>query len=129
MAPPLLAPRDPETGYLKKREFGPWILTAMQLLSRLRGLRGTPLDIFGYSAERRMERKLIADYESLLDEVLSGLTPENHALAVELAAVPEKIRGFGHVKEAHLKAAKACEADLLAAFRNPALREETAAAE
>jgi indolepyruvate ferredoxin oxidoreductase len=101
----------------------------MQLLSQLRGLRGTPLDIFGYSAERRMERKLIADYEALLDEVLSGLTPQNHALAVELAAVPEKIRGFGHVKEAHLKAAKACEADLLAAFRNPASREETAAAE
>jgi indolepyruvate ferredoxin oxidoreductase len=129
MAPPLLAPRDPETAHLKKREFGPWILTAMQLLSQLRGLRGTPLDIFGYSAERRMERKLIAYYEALLDEVLSGLTPQNHALAVELAAVPEKIRGFGHVKEAHLKAAKACEADLLAAFRNPASREETAAAE
>ncbi len=129
MAPPLLAQRDLETGHLKKREFGPWILTAMQVLAKLKGLRGTPLDIFGYSAERRMERKLIADYETLMDEVLSGLTPDNHALAVELAAIPEKIRGFGHVKETHLKTAKACEADLLAAFRDPALRQQTAAAE
>jgi indolepyruvate ferredoxin oxidoreductase len=127
MAPPLLARRDPDSGHLQKREFGPWILTAMKVLARLKGLRGTALDIFGYSAERKMERKLITDYEALMDEVLQGLTAENHALAVELASIPEKIRGFGHVKEAHLKAAKACEADLLATFRDPAQRRLTAA--
>jgi indolepyruvate ferredoxin oxidoreductase len=129
LAPPLLAARDPETGHLKKREFGAWILPAFRLLARLKGLRGTPLDIFGYSAERRMERRLITDYEAVLEEVLAKLSPDNHALAVELAAIPEKIRGFGHVKEAHVKSAKACEADLLAAFRDPAQRQTSAAAE
>jgi indolepyruvate ferredoxin oxidoreductase len=129
LAPPLIAKRDPDSGHLTKREFGPWILTAMRLLARLKGLRGTALDIFGYSEERRTERRLIADYEALMEEILAGLTPDNHALAVELAAIPEKIRGFGHVKEAHLKAAKACEADLLAAFRDPAKRQPSVAAE
>ena len=127
LAPPLFAQRDPDTGHLQKQEFGAWLLPVLKGLAKLKGLRGTPFDIFGYSAERRMERKLIADYEALLDEVLAGLTPDTHALAVELASVPEKIRGFGHVKEGHLKAAKACEADLLAAFRDPALRHKTAA--
>ncbi|MGF1592703.1 MAG: indolepyruvate ferredoxin oxidoreductase family protein [Kiloniellaceae bacterium] len=129
LAPPLVAKRDPDSGHLTKREFGPWILTAMRLLAGLKGLRGTALDIFGYSEERRTERRLIADYEALLEEVLAGLTPDNHALAVELAAIPEKIRGFGHVKEWHLKAAKACEADLLAAFRDPSKRHARVAAE
>ena len=127
LAPPLFAKRDPDTGHLQKQEFGPWILQAMALLAKLKGLRGTAFDVFGYTAERRMERRLIADYETLLAEVLAQLSPDNHALAVELASVPEKIRGFGHVKEAHVKAAKACEADLLAAFRDPALRQRTAA--
>jgi indolepyruvate ferredoxin oxidoreductase len=127
LAPPLIAERDPDSGHLKKREFGAWMLPAFRGLAKLKGLRGTPLDIFGYSAERRTERKLIADYEAVVGEVLEKLTPDNHALAVELAAIPEKIRGFGHVKEAHLKAAKACEADLLAAFRDPALRQRSAA--
>jgi len=127
LAPPLLARRDPETGHLQKQTFGPWMLGAFGVLARFKGLRGTAFDIFGYSAERRMERRLIADYETLIEEILVKLTPDNHALAVELAAIPEKIRGFGHVKEAHLKSAKACEADLLAAFRDPALRHQTAA--
>ncbi len=126
LAPPLFAARDPETGHLQKKEFGPWILSALSLLAKLKGLRGTAFDIFGYSAERKMERQLIADYESLMEEVLAGLNPDNHALAVELASIPEKIRGFGHVKEGHLKTAKACEADLLAAFRDPALRQTAA---
>ncbi len=127
LAPPLFARRDPETGQLQKQEYGTWVLRAMGALSRLRGLRGTPFDIFGYSAERRLERRLIGDYEALLEEVLARLTPDNHALAVELASVPERIRGFGHVKEAHIAKAKACEAELLAAFRDPALRQRSAA--
>ena len=98
--------------------FGPWMLPAFRLLAKFKGLRGTALDIFGYSAERRTERKLIADYEALLGEITSKLTPENHAVAVGLAAIPEKIRGFGHVKARHLTAAKADEAALLEQFRS-----------
>jgi indolepyruvate ferredoxin oxidoreductase len=128
LAPPLIARRDPDTGHLQKQEFGAWMMPAFRVLAALKGLRGTAFDIFGYSAERRMERKLIADYEAVMAEVLAKLAPENHDLAVELAAIPEKIRGFGHVKEGNVKAAKACEADLLAAFRDPNLRQRRAAA-
>ncbi len=87
--------------------FGPWMLSAFGLLAKLRFLRGTALDPFGRTQERRTERKLIADYEVALGEVLAKLTPENHHLAVGLALIPEKIRGFGHVKQQHLTAAKA----------------------
>ena len=128
LAPPLFAKRDPDTGHLQKQEFGAWLLPALSLLAKLKSLRGTALDIFGYSDERKMERRLIADYETLMDEVFAKLTPDNHALAVDLASIPEKIRGFGHVKEGHVKAAKACEADLLAAFRDPTLPQRRAAA-
>jgi indolepyruvate ferredoxin oxidoreductase len=126
LAPPLLARRDPETGHLVKREFGPWLLPAFKLLARLRRLRGTPFDIFGTSAERKRERRLIADYETLMEEVLAGLDPESHALGVELAAVPEGIRGFGHVKERHLAVAEAHKTQLLEAFRNPETRQTAA---
>jgi indolepyruvate ferredoxin oxidoreductase len=88
-----------------------------RLLAKLKFLRGTALDPFGYSAERKTERALIRDYEVLLDEVLAKLTPDNHHLAVGLAAIPEKIRGFGHVKQRHLKTAKADENALLEQFR------------
>lgn len=118
MAPPLLARRDPVTGLPRKMSFGPWIMPAFRMLARLKFLRGTPFDVFGYSQERRTERKLVTDYTALLDEVLNKLTPENHALAVGLAAIPEKIRGFGHVKARHLVAAKADEAALLEQFRS-----------
>jgi indolepyruvate ferredoxin oxidoreductase len=117
LAPPLLARRDSVTGLPKKMTFGPWMLSVFRLLARLRFLRGTPLDPFGYSAERRTERRLIADYEALLDEILPKLDADNHHLAVGLAAIPEKIRGFGHVKQRHLQAAKADEAALLEQFR------------
>ena len=119
LAPPVVARKDLETGRLKKKEYGPWIFTAFKLLARLRGLRGTPFDVFGYSAERRMERQLIRDYTALVDEIAARLDHDNHALAVALASIPERIRGYGHVKEAHLKDAKAQEAELLEAFRNP----------
>jgi indolepyruvate ferredoxin oxidoreductase len=118
LAPPLLARRNRTTGEPRKMNFGPWILPAFRLLARLKFLRGTPFDPFGGSHERRTERKLIADYEAILGEVLSRLTPENHHLAVGLAAIPEKIRGFGHVKQRHLAAAKADEAALLEQFRS-----------
>jgi indolepyruvate ferredoxin oxidoreductase len=117
LAPPLLARRDKTTGLPRKMSFGPWMLPAFRLLAKFKGLRGTPFDPFGRSLERRTERKLIADYEAMLDEVLAKLTPDNHHIAVALAAIPEKIRGFGHVKQQHLTAAKADEAALLEQFR------------
>ena len=119
LAPPLLARRDPATGVPRKMSFGPWMLKAFGVLARLKGLRGTPLDLFGYSDERRTERRLVRDYEALLREIVSNLTPQNHAAAIGLAAIPEKIRGFGHVKARHLAAAKKDEAELLARFRSP----------
>ncbi|AMJ61344.1 indolepyruvate ferredoxin oxidoreductase family protein [Bosea sp. PAMC 26642] len=118
LAPPLLAKVDPNTGVPRKMSFGPWMMTAFGMLSKLKGLRGTRFDIFGYSHERKTERRLIADYETLLGDILGKLSAENHALCVALAAIPEKIRGFGHVKERHLKAAKAEEAELLARLRD-----------
>jgi indolepyruvate ferredoxin oxidoreductase len=117
LAPPLIARKDPTTGVAKKMSFGPWMMPAYRLLARLKFLRGTRLDPFGYTKERRTERQLVRDYEAMLDEVLAGLTPANHPLAVGLAAIPEKIRGFGHVKARHLTAAKADEAALLEQFR------------
>jgi len=120
LAPPLLARRDKTTGLPRKMSFGPWLLPAFRLLAKFKGLRGTPFDPFGRSLERRTERKLIGDYEAMLDEVLPGLTPDNHPIAVALAAIPEKIRGFGHVKQQHLTAAKADEAALLEQFRSGA---------
>jgi indolepyruvate ferredoxin oxidoreductase len=119
LAPPLTAERDPNTGHLQKRAYGPWMLTAFRVLAKSRGLRGTAFDPFGRTAERRMERRLIAEYEAVLDEILARLSPDNHAIAVELAALPLEIRGFGHVKEANLTRAKVKEADLLARFRSP----------
>jgi indolepyruvate ferredoxin oxidoreductase len=117
LAPPLLARRDPETGLPRKMTFGPWMMGAFRVLARLKFLRGTAFDPFGYSRERKTERRLIAEYEAMLEEVLPRLSPENHHIAVGLAAIPEKIRGFGHVKARHLAAAKADEAALLEQFR------------
>ncbi|MBV9954991.1 MAG: indolepyruvate ferredoxin oxidoreductase family protein, partial [Pseudolabrys sp.] len=123
LAPPLFARRDKITGEPKKMSFGQWMLPVFRVLAKLRFLRATPLDMFGYTAERRTERKLIRDYETLIAEIIERLTPANHATAVALAAIPEKIRGYGHVKARHLAAAKAEEAALLEQFRNgtPAL--------
>jgi indolepyruvate ferredoxin oxidoreductase len=129
LASPLIAERDTATGHLQKRTYGPWMLTAFRLLARLRGLRGTAFDIFGHTAERRTERRLIGEYEALLDELAAGLTQQNHAGAVELAALPLEIRGFGHVKEANLRRAKSKEADLIARFRAAPAPRVMAAAE
>jgi len=117
LAPPLLAPRDPATGQPRKMSFGPWMMPAFRALAKLKFLRGTALDPFGRTRERQTERKLIGEYETMLSEVLTRLTPENHRLAVGLAAIPEKIRGFGHVKQRHLTAAKADQAALFEQFR------------
>jgi indolepyruvate ferredoxin oxidoreductase len=122
LAPPLLAERDPRTGHLKKRDYGSWVLKAFGLLAKLKGLRGTAFDIFGRSDERKREWALIGEYESVIDELLAGLDHDTHALAVQIASIPEHIRGYGHVKEGHLAAAEEEQARLLEAFRNPAAR-------
>ena len=119
LAPPIFNKPDPATGVPKKSVYGPWMMKAFRVLAKLRKYRGTALDVFGRTAERKMERALIADYETLLAEILARLTAQNHATAVELASIPEHIRGYGHVKNAHLRTAKTREAALLAAFRSP----------
>ncbi len=127
LAPPLLSRTDPLTGRPVKRRFGPWVLPAMRLLARFRRLRGSALDPFGYSAERRQERELIADYEAVLDEIAERLTPETHGLAVELAALPETIRGFGPVKAQAMIEASRRREELLAALRAPLPEHQRAA--
>jgi len=120
LAPPILGKTNPATGEPVKTSFGPWMMSAFRVLAAFRFLRGTPLDIFGRTEERRTERQLIADYEAMLKEVLDKLSVDNHAVAVGLASIPEKIRGYGPVKMRHLKAAKADEAALFEQFRTGA---------
>ncbi len=98
LAPPLFARKD-EQGRLLKKEYGPWMFKAFGLLAKLKFLRGGRFDVFGRTEERRMERKLISDYEATVQVLLDGLD-DRLALAVEIASIPEHIRGFGHVKEA-----------------------------
>jgi indolepyruvate ferredoxin oxidoreductase len=117
LAPPLLARLDPATGRPKKMSFGAWMMGAFRLLAKFKFLRGTALDPFGYSADRHMERRLVDEYATVLGELTSALTAGNHPLAVAIAALPEKIRGFGPVKERHLAAAKAEEKELLTRWR------------
>ena len=113
LAPPLLAKKDAQ-GRLMKKEYGPWVFKAFGLLAKLRGLRGGTFDIFGYTAERKMERQLIVEYFATIERLLAKLDAGNVGLAAEIAAIPEHIRGYGHVKEAHLHKAKTREASLLA---------------
>jgi indolepyruvate ferredoxin oxidoreductase len=114
LAPPLLSPKDAE-GKPRKIAFGGWMLElGFPALARLKGLRGTPLDLFGYTAERKMERQLVADYEAGVDRLVAALTPERLPLAVKIAEIPQQIRGFGHVKDASVGPAKAEEARLWA---------------
>ena len=119
LAPPMLARKDTVTGEAKKMSFGPWMMKAFGMLAAMRFLRGTKFDLFGYSADRREERALISEYETLCGELIAGLTPANHETAVALAALPEKIRGYGHVKARHLAAVRPERERLLDVWRNP----------
>jgi indolepyruvate ferredoxin oxidoreductase len=105
LAPPAIAKKN-ERGELVKQPFGPWMRSAFGVLAKLKGLRGTAFDPFGRSEERRTERALIGEYRACVDELLKTLTAERLALAIEIARIPEEIRGYGHVKERHLKAAR-----------------------
>ena len=126
LAPPLLADRDIETGVATKKAYGPWMLSAFRVLAKLRFLRGTALDPFNRTAERKRERQLITEYEATVAELLEKLNAGNHDLAVEIASLPEHIRGYGHVKERHIDDVKAQEPAMLAAFRDPSLRADAA---
>ena len=117
LAPPLFARKDPSTGHPRKIKFGRWMWTAFGVLAKFKGLRGTSLDIFGYSVERKTERQLIKDYEAFIGEIETSLNADNHALAVAIATNPEKIRGYGYIKERHLKSALEERDNLLAQYR------------
>jgi indolepyruvate ferredoxin oxidoreductase len=116
LAPPLLAKKN-DHGELVKRQYGPWMLSAFGLLAKLKGLRGTAFDPFGRTAERREERALIGEYRASIDEVLRGLSAATLPLAIEIASIPEDIRGYGHVKARHLATARPKWQALLARWR------------
>jgi indolepyruvate ferredoxin oxidoreductase len=116
LAPPLLAKTDPLTGEPRKMRFGGWIKWGFKFLSRLKFLRGTPLDPFGHTEERRMERELIHEYEQAIEVLLAALSAQNHALAVQIASLPEEMRGFGHIKQRNVEAARKKRGELLGRF-------------
>jgi indolepyruvate ferredoxin oxidoreductase len=117
LAPPLLAKRNAK-GELVKQAYGPWMLKAFGLLAKMKGLRGTAFDVFGRTAERRTERALIGEYRTTIEELLRTLNAANLAQAAEIARIPEEIRGYGHVKERHLAAARQKWSRLMAAWRD-----------
>jgi indolepyruvate ferredoxin oxidoreductase len=121
LAPPMVSEADANTGEPRKKVFGPWMMAAFNVLAKFKGLRGGALDIFSYTAERKMERQLIADYEKLIADLIVNTNAGNYDVAVDLASVPEHIRGFGHVKHAHYVDAKKRWDELLLKFKQPAL--------
>jgi indolepyruvate ferredoxin oxidoreductase len=127
MAPPMISKKN-HKGELIKQPFGPWMMTGFKVLKKLKFLRGGPLDIFGKTAERRMERRLRDDYIARLEKLSAGLTRENHALAVEIASLPDEIRGYGHVKDKAVETAEKKLAALMAKWNapNPAPRMQAA---
>jgi indolepyruvate ferredoxin oxidoreductase len=118
LAPPLFAKRD-SNGHLIKQQFGPWMMKEFGVLAKFKSLRGTALDIFGYTDERKTERALIAEYRNTIAQLLPKLTADNLAKAIAIASIPEDIRGYGHVKERHLHAARQKESALIAEFDAP----------
>ena len=116
LAPPATAKRN-DQGELIKQAFGPWVRKLFGVLAGLKGLRGGALDVFGRNAERRVEVALIKQYRDCIDELLATLNADKLALAAEIARIPEEIRGFGHVKQRHLQAARAKWDHLMAQWR------------
>ncbi|HAQ49122.1 MAG TPA: pyruvate ferredoxin/flavodoxin oxidoreductase [Glaciecola sp.] len=119
LAPPLFSKRDPITGHLIKKEFGNYMISIFGILAKFKGLRGGIFDIFGYTAERKMERQLISDYEALIESLLDNLNDKNYDLAVEISQTAQKLRGYGHVKENNVKIIKQAWIDLKKEFVNP----------
>src|SRR5439155_11882844 len=127
LAPPLLAKVDPLTGEPRKMRFGPWILPLFKVLQHLKFLRGSALDPFGHTGERRMERELIREYEESVERLLGGLNAQNHALAVQIASVPEEMRGFGYIKKRNVDAGRKKRDELFARFAGTSAPERAAA--
>jgi len=117
LAPPLLAKKD-ASGHLQKMKFGPWVFTALNFLAKFKFLRGGPLDPFGYSKERKLERTLISQYNADMEFVFANLNRKNLSVAKSLAAIADDIRGYGHVKEKAISKAMALRASLLAQFKS-----------
>ncbi|MFM7330628.1 MAG: DUF6537 domain-containing protein [Brachymonas sp.] len=115
LAPPLLAKKNSK-GELQKQPYGAWMLTAFKLLAKMKALRGTAFDIFGKTEERKMERSLITEYRNSIEKLLPSLNASNAATALEIARIPEQIKGFGHVKERNVAAARAKWSKLEAEF-------------
>ncbi len=120
LAPPLFAKRN-DQGQLVKKKFGPWMMSVFKVLARLKGLRGTRLDVFGKTLERQQERELVTEYFNLIKELSETVTAKNLAIALELANLPDDIRGFGHVKEKSMQTAKAKRSGLLDSYRRAAV--------
>ncbi|MFH1604362.1 MAG: DUF6537 domain-containing protein, partial [Pseudomonadota bacterium] len=127
LAPPMLIRPDAATGEPKKSTFGPWMMRLLRLLAACKVVRGTAFDIFGHTQERRIERALITEYAATVEHLLAHFSPAKHALAIEIASIPEAIRGYGHVKMRHLKLAQQQRALLLAKFDAPPERTARAA--
>lgn len=121
LSPPIFASKDPHTGRPRKYEIGGWIGPVFKLMAKMKRLRGTPLDIFGYTAERKMERGLIKSFEKTIETLIADLNHDNHALAIEIASLPNKIRGYGYIKEESVKKALAEHETLMAGYSPPAM--------
>jgi indolepyruvate ferredoxin oxidoreductase len=119
LAPPILPSADDGIGRPKKRTFGPWMMSGFRLLARLKGLRGTPFDPFGYLQDRKLERELIAEFERDVEAVLANLSEQTAPIARALLSLPEDIRGYGPVKEKSVAQARAKRTKLLADLDNP----------
>jgi indolepyruvate ferredoxin oxidoreductase len=128
LAPPILGRRDAD-GRPKKSSFGPWMMQAFRILAALKGLRGTAFDVFGYNAERRLEKKLLAQYEGDLDLVARRLSASSVEAAAALLSVPALIRGYGYVKHAAVEQAAAERARLVERFVGMEASPELQAAE
>lgn len=128
LAPPIMGRKD-KKGRPIKSEYGPWMMKGFGLLARLKFLRGTPFDVFGYTAERKMERSLIKEYQKTMTDVAKGLTDENRDIAIALAELPLEIRGFGHVKDESVRVYAKKREELLAGFHSEATKEVAQAAE
>lgn len=126
LSPPLLARKDPITGRPRKYEFGRWVVPMFKVLAKLKGLRGSAFDIFGYTEERRMERGLIGTYEQTIETLISNLSHDNHKLAIEIASFPEHIRGYGYIKEKSVEDAKLNLKMWLSAYQDEQPRKATA---
>jgi len=126
LAPPVLAKKDPVSGLPVKRTYGPWMGQALRLIAKFKFLRGTPFDPFGRSDDRRLERKMIEQYESVVQEAVSGMNAANHGIVEQIVSYPESVRGFGHIKKKSYHEAMAHLDDLMKAFRASSLDRDAA---